>query len=111
MDRDIALDDSSGTTIFRIVQESLTNVARHAAATRVTVTLDRYGDFCRVTVRDNGKGFDPREPRKTSLGLVGMRERVLMAGGDIDIDSAPGRGTVLVVRVPTGANVIQPASR
>ena len=109
MDRDIALDDASGTTIFRIVQESLTNVARHAAATRVTVTLDRYGDFCRVTVRDNGKGFDPRQPRKTSLGLIGMRERVLMAGGDIDIDSAPGTGTVVVVRVPTGSDAVQPA--
>lgn len=111
MDSDIALDDSSGTTIFRIVQESLTNVARHAAATRVRVTLDRYGDFCRVTVRDNGKGFDPRQPRKTSLGLIGMQERVLMAGGDIDIDSEPGRGTVLVVRVPAGSDAVQPASQ
>ena len=66
---------------------------------------------CRVTVRDNGKGFDPRQPRKTSLGLIGMQERVLMAGGDIDIDSEPGRGTVLVVRVPAGSDAVQPASQ
>lgn len=98
--RDVELDEKSGTTIFRIVQESLTNVARHAEASQVTVTLDSEGEHCRVTVRDDGKGFDPCRSRRTSLGLLGMRERVFMVGGELDIDSAPGKGTTLVVRVP-----------
>lgn len=100
LDRDVMLDDMCGTTIFRIVQESLTNVARHAEASRVAVTLDSDGDFCRVTVDDDGKGFDPVRSRTSSLGLLGMRERVLTVGGELDIDSAPGKGTTLVVRVP-----------
>jgi PAS domain S-box-containing protein len=99
-DRDVTLDEICGTTIFRVVQESLTNVARHADASRVAVTLDSEGGFCRVTVGDDGKGFDPARSRTSSLGLLGMRERVLMVGGELDIDSAPGRGTTLVVRVP-----------
>jgi PAS domain S-box-containing protein len=103
MDENIVLDDDSQTAIFRIVQESLTNVARHAAASQVTVTLDSSGDCCQVTVQDDGVGFDPGQVGKSSLGLVGMRERVLMVGGAIDIDSAPGRGTTVVVRVPLGA--------
>lgn len=100
IDREVDLDEMNATAIFRIVQESLTNVARHAGASRVTVTLDSEGAFCRVTVCDDGKGFDPGLTRRTSLGLLGMRERVLMVGGELDIDSAPGRGTTLVVRVP-----------
>ena len=103
VEENIVLDDDSQTAIFRIVQESLTNVARHAAATDVTVTLDSSDAYCRVTVQDDGVGFDPGQVGKSSLGLVGMRERVLMVGGAIDIDSAPGRGTTVVVRVPLGA--------
>jgi PAS domain S-box-containing protein len=99
-DDGIVLDEDSGTAVFRIVQESLTNVARHADASHVTVTLDSSGGHCQVTVQDDGMGFHPARVRKTSLGLVGMRERVLMVGGEIAIDSMPGRGTTVVVRVP-----------
>jgi signal transduction histidine kinase len=84
------------------VQESLTNVARHAGASQVTVTLDSSGDYCQVTVQDDGVGFNPARIRETSLGLLGMRERVWMVGGAIEIDSAPGKGTTVVVRVPLG---------
>ena len=101
-DATIALDEDSETTVFRIVQESLTNVARHAGASQVTVTLDSTGEVCLVTVQDDGVGFNPTRVCKTSLGLLGMRERVWMVGGDIEIDSAPGRGTTVVVRVPLG---------
>ena len=101
-DDTIALDEDSETTVFRIVQESLTTVARHAGASQVTVTLDSTGEVCLVTVRDDGVGFNPTRVCKTSLGLLGMRERVWMVGGDIEIDSAPGRGTTVVVRVPLG---------
>jgi signal transduction histidine kinase len=102
VDESIVLDDDSQTAIFRIVQESLTNVARHAAAGEVTVTLDSSDAYCQVTVQDDGVGFDPGQVGKSSLGLVGMRERVLMVGGAIDIDSVPCRGTTVVVRVPLG---------
>jgi PAS domain S-box-containing protein len=101
-DDTIVLDEDSETTLFRIVQESLTNVARHAGASQVTVTLDSTGEVCLVTVQDDGVGFNPARIRKTSLGLLGMRERVWMVGGDIEIDSAPGKGTTVVVRVPLG---------
>jgi len=101
-DDTIVLDEDSETTVFRIVQESLTNVARHAGASQVTVTLDSTGEVCLVTVQDDGVGFNPARIRKTSLGLLGMRERVWMVGGDIEIDSAPGKGTTVVVRVPLG---------
>ncbi len=97
---DIVLNEYTGTTIFRIVQESLTNVARHAGASRVTVTLGTSGASCQVVVRDDGVGFDPGEVCKKSLGLVGMRERVLMVGGEIEIASARGAGTTVIVRVP-----------
>jgi signal transduction histidine kinase len=99
-DDTIVLDEDSETTVFRIVQESLTNVARHADATEVTVTLGSVGEVCLVTVQDDGVGFNPARVCKTSLGLLGMRERVWMVGGDIEIDSAPGKGTTVVVRVP-----------
>jgi PAS domain S-box-containing protein len=101
-DDTIVLDEDSETTVFRIVQESLTNVARHADASCVTVTLDSSGEYCLVTVQDDGVGFNPTRIRKTSLGLLGMRERVWVVGGDIEIDSAPGKGTTVVVRVPLG---------
>jgi signal transduction histidine kinase len=68
----------------------------------VTVTLDSSGESCQVTVQDNGVGFNPARICTTSLGLLGMRERVRMVGGDIEIDSAPGKGTTVVVRVPLG---------
>lgn len=90
-------------TCFRLVQEALTNVVRHAHAHQVYVEL-RYGDGeLQLTVRDDGVGFDvqpvlERAMRGASLGLLGMRERVLLVGGQIDIASAPGRGTEIRAR-------------
>jgi PAS domain S-box-containing protein len=104
----IVLDEYSETAVFRIVQESLTNVARHADASQVTVTLASHGAYCQVMVQDDGVGFDPGSVRKKSLGLVGMRERVLMVGGEIEIDSTQGQGTIVVVRVPLGTRAEEP---
>jgi signal transduction histidine kinase len=96
------------TAIFRIVQEALTNVMRHAAASQVNVTLERKDDTLFVEVRDNGIGikegriFDSR-----SLGLIGIRERVLLLGGEAVISGKPGEGTVVRVTLPMmekGAN-------
>lgn len=90
---------------YRIVQEALTNVARHAAATHCRVRLMRLPETLRVEVEDDGAGFDilgaPAEPR--GFGLIGMRERAAMLGGRLTILSAPGSGTRLCVELPTGA--------
>ena len=89
------------TGLFRIYQESLTNVARHAAATSVEVSFDIINDKLSLTIRDNGKGFNASssEKRKT-LGLLGMNERAIMIGGSLKIRSAKGKGTVVEITAP-----------
>ena len=82
------------TASFRIVQEALSNVARHANARHVNVALTAQGVALELTARDDGVGFDVERVR-TGLGLVGMAERADFAGGRLDIESAPGAGTTL----------------
>ncbi|UCJ18265.1 PAS domain S-box protein [Pseudomonas sp. MM211] len=94
------LSDAKATGLFRILQESLTNVMRHADAHTVTVRLELLGDSLRLSISDDGRGFNPAAVRTDSFGLVGMRERVLMLGGQLTLDSRPGEGTLLRVRVP-----------
>lgn len=94
------------TTLYRIVQESLTNVARHSKASSVVVSIESLDDMLRMTIKDNGQGFPasgkviPRS--KTRLGLIGMRERAEMIGGTFEVDSAPGGPTIVRVEIPTG---------
>lgn len=99
-----ALNDHQATAIFRIVQESLTNVSRHAQATQVVITLSRLDGSYTLEIRDNGKGFNPGAHQKKSFGLMGMRERVLMLGGELSIDAAPGHGVKISVRIPAHAS-------
>lgn len=94
------LSDAKATGLFRILQEALTNVMRHAQAHTVTVRLELLGDSLHLSISDDGRGFDPTSVRADSFGLVGMRERVLMLGGQLSLDSRPGEGTLLRVRVP-----------
>ncbi|AEF23894.1 PAS domain-containing sensor histidine kinase [Pseudomonas fulva] len=94
------LSDAKATGLFRILQEALTNVMRHAEAHTVTVRLELQGDSLCLSISDDGRGFDPAGVRADSFGLVGMRERVLMLGGQLNLDSRPGEGTLLRVRVP-----------
>ncbi|CAK13390.1 PAS domain-containing sensor histidine kinase [Pseudomonas entomophila] len=94
------LSDAKATGLFRILQEALTNVMRHAQAHTVQIELVREGGQLRLTVIDDGKGFTPGEARPTSFGLVGVRERVLMLGGSMSLDSEPGEGTSLSVAIP-----------
>jgi signal transduction histidine kinase len=87
--------------LFRIVQESLTNVARHSGASEARIELSSAGDWDELTIRDNGTGMsevDLEDPR--SYGLQGMRERARFFGGQLDIVSAPGKGTAVRVRIP-----------
>ena len=98
---DLDLQDPHATAIFRIMQESLTNVARHAHASNVDITLDGSAGEITLRVRDNGCGFAPADPRKpNSFGLVGMRERVYLLDGEIAVDTAPGKGATIEVRIP-----------
>jgi len=99
---DLEFRDPHATAIFRILQETLTNVARHAEARRVEVALDRAdGGAVTLDVRDDGRGFSTGDPRRPgSFGLVGLRERAQLLGGDVRIESRPGRGTTVRVRIP-----------
>ena len=107
-DPDIAIDRDGATALFRIVQETLTNVARHAAATRVDVRLAKDNRDLILEVRDNGKGFYEEElSTRTSLGFLGMRERVLLLGGTLTINSTLGKGTTVRVLIPASSQVAE----
>lgn len=98
---EIVLDDVVATTVFRVVQESLTNVSRHAGAKEVDISLHCDKRQLHLQVRDNGRGFDPAVVReKKGFGLLGMRERVLALGGRLHIDSALGQGTIMMIDLP-----------
>ena len=92
------------TALYRIVQEALTNVVKHAGARHVSVTLTLKAASVVAVVEDDGEGFATDQAAGTTeggLGIVGMRERVALLGGRLQIESAPGAGTTLVVEVPT----------
>lgn len=98
---DIALDSARSTAIFRICQEILTNVARHSRASRVTINLREGAGNVMLEAQDNGKGISESEiANPKSLGLLGMRERVLLFGGEVKISGIPGKGTTVTVRIP-----------
>jgi signal transduction histidine kinase len=94
------LRDPHRTYIYRIVQEALTNCARHANARHITVTLVDRGAATELTVADDGVGFDSTRPPKNGLGLIGMEERVRELGGVARVQSVPGRGTTIQATIP-----------
>jgi len=92
--------------LFRIVQEALNNIRRHAQASQAQVVMEFAEDRIKVTITDNGRGFELSErvddlPRSGKLGLVGMQERARLLGGTIEVKSTPGKGTTLIVEVPS----------
>ncbi|MDD5331052.1 MAG: response regulator [Sulfuricella sp.] len=91
------LGATQAAAIFRIIQEALTNVVKHAAASKVNITLSEWDGMLMLTVRDNGKGFDPAIRKAKSFGLIGIQERAAMVGGKAEISSAPGKGTTVRV--------------
>jgi PAS domain S-box-containing protein len=100
-EEELALDSGRATAIYRILQELLTNVARHAAATEVEIELLNRDHDVILTVRDNGKGMPAEKlSAKESLGILGMQERALAFGGELLFCSAPGAGTTVRVRIP-----------
>ncbi|MDA8139493.1 MAG: sensor histidine kinase [Desulfobacteraceae bacterium] len=98
---DSDLNQELATALFRILQETLTNIIRHAQATRATITVKMDDDFIVMTVKDNGKGiFERKIHDPGSLGLLGIRERALIFGGEAHISGRRGKGTEVVVKIP-----------
>lgn len=97
----LQLDAERSTALFRIFQEALSNVARHSGATRVIAQLRRTPEAVVLAVADNGRGIVPAgQPERPALGLLGMRERAAILGGELRIEGLPGRGTTVTVRLP-----------
>jgi signal transduction histidine kinase len=94
------LPDETETHLFRIAQEALTNIARHAEAHRVKISLTSSGTEIHLAVQDDGRGLSPTPSAGRGLGLIGMRARARSAGGDVAVKSRPGGGVLIEVRVP-----------
>jgi signal transduction histidine kinase len=99
----VELDESSQLTVYRLVQESLTNVGKYAEAKQVDISVRNYGNHVEVDIKDNGKGFNTAEVRPSTHGLAGMRHRVEAAGGRLTVSSAPGSGTRISAVLPKGS--------
>lgn len=98
----VDLNSEQSTALYRISQETLTNVLRHAEATKVEIRIDQEKDSFVLTIKDNGRGITESDTLgKQSLGILGMRERAHLVGGRIRISGIRGKGTVITVRVPT----------
>lgn len=103
IDLELRLRGPASENLFRIAQEALNNISKHAGASAVTVGLERSAGQIRLQIRDDGKGFDLKAGvRPTAVGLVGIRERVAALGGKLGVVSAPGKGTELTVSLPEG---------
>ena len=108
-DAELPVDRRCATAAFRILQESLTNVLRHARARRVDVALRQEGDRLALRIQDDGCGLPPEALESPmSIGLAGMRERALLLGGQFELRSRPGAGTTVEVRLPLRAAGDQP---
>jgi signal transduction histidine kinase len=88
-------------TLYRVVQESLNNIVKHAQASEARISVERQSDSVTITIRDNGRGFAPKvaEAQPGGAGLAGMAERVRMLGGELSIHSGPGQGTTVTVKI------------
>jgi PAS domain S-box-containing protein len=99
------------TTLYRIAQEALTNIAKHARAEHVEIILERRSDHVSLIVEDDGVGFDPgsRDTAERGFGLLGMQERAALVGATVEIESTPGEGTTILVRMPMSAETVDHA--
>ena len=97
----VELDEASQLTVYRLVQESLTNMAKYAKAKHAEVTVRAYPNHMEVAVRDDGSGFDAARVKPSTHGLAGMRHRVEAAGGRLAVETRPGGGTRVSAVLPT----------
>ena len=108
---EVKLDDMRSTAVFRVIQESLTNIAKHAHASQVEITMAFLANEVHVAIRDNGRGFSQADisEKRNHFGLIGMRERVLALNGQIDINGQCGQGTRVAIQVPLASDfAVQP---
>jgi two-component system sensor histidine kinase DegS len=109
------MSSAQRTTLYRIVQEALINIDKHARAKQVDVSIRKIDDYVQLEISDDGKSFDVArvQARKGNkhLGLIGMREQAGMVGGELTIQSAPGQGTKIIVRMPFKDVVEAPVSK
>ncbi len=94
------LPGDAETALYRVVQEALTNVVKHAGARRISILVTARDDAVAAVIEDDGQGFDPASTREEGVGLVGMRERMTLLGGRLEIESRPGFGTTILAEVP-----------
>ena len=104
-DQDAA--QQAATCLYRVLQEGLTNVAKHSESKRARVNLDRRGDQLEMRIRDHGKGFSSDDVGTKGIGLVNIEERVRLLKGSLVINSSPGKGTEILVRLPAVSQVQQ----
>ena len=107
---EVGIIDATGSVeAYRIVQEAISNAARHSGAPSIHVAVGRAGDTLRIVVSDAGRGFDPGLGRQGGLGLMGMNERAVLLGARLSIESALGRGTRVALDVPLDMRMSQRA--
>ena len=99
------LPETHRTCIYRVVQETLTNCARHAQAKSIRISIYGRHDWVKLSIQDDGAGFDPGEAAARGLGLIGIQERVRELEGTVTIISQPEKGTIVEVEVPVGRGV------
>jgi signal transduction histidine kinase len=110
--KEVTLDRARSTAMYRIFQEALTNVARHARANKVDIRLGKNAGHLILQVKDNGRGIREREIFGIkSLGLLGMRERALMLGGEVHIEGALGKGTTVTAKIPLALSGEDPVQK
>jgi two-component system CheB/CheR fusion protein len=103
------LPGQTESALYRVAQEAIVNVLKHAHARRLSVVLERGSDAVTLAIEDDGRGFDPDEvPANGHTGLAGMRERLHLVGGSLTIESSPGQGTTVLARVPLSTNPVGP---
>lgn len=100
MGKEVRLPNKYETTIFRLVQEGMSNAIRHGKSSKITVEMEWVREQVKITVTDNGTGFDQGIVKNQSFGLAGMKERIELVEGDFFINSSPGNGTVLMFHIP-----------
>ena len=105
---DVRLPPDAETVVYRLVQEALTNVVKHAAASEVGIVVTRRNGGVSAVIEDDGQGFAESDVRDDALGLLGMRERLALLGGTLAIESTPGRGTAVIAYLPLAVTTEEP---
>jgi signal transduction histidine kinase len=100
------LPEEYRTCVYRVVQEALTNIAKHASARRILIGVRAGNDVLSISVKDDGKGFEPRGPYRGGMGLLGMAERVKKLGGELEVISQAGQGTSILAQMPLAKGTI-----